>query len=106
MVAGTSASSTSSASHVIASAGAPAIIAPCTARNAVSCGALCASGSAKPTRVAASAEMIRMRPRPYFSERMEKGTTHNANTPVAADTLSAATEGDTSSCWLSVGSSA
>lgn len=72
----------------------------------MSCGALCASGSARPINVAASAEMIRMRPRPYFSERTEKGTTHNASAPVAAEMLSAATEGDTSSCWLSVGSSA
>ena len=103
---GRSRGSSSSDSQVMATAGVPAMSAPCTARRAMSCPAVCASGRARPSAVAPSAETTSTRPRPYFSDRIEAGTTHSASAPVAAETVSAAVDGLTASSEVSVGSSA
>ena len=73
---------------------------------AMSCSAFWAMGRSNPIPVAASAEMTRTRPRPYFSERIDAGTTHSARAPVAAETVSAAVEGVMSNSVVSVGSRA
>jgi len=103
---GRSRGSSSSESQVIATAGVPAMNAPCSARRTMSWPAVCARGSAAPSAVAPRADTMSTRLRPYFSERIEAGTTHTARAPVAAETVSAAVEGLTPSSSVSVGSSA
>ena len=103
---GRSLASSSSESQVIATAGVPAIATPCRARSSTSCSIDCASGNNNPMPVATSADTISTRPRPYFSESIDAGTTHSANPPVAADTVSAVVDGEASNASARVGSSA
>ena len=90
----------------MATAGVPASSMPWSARSTIICSMFCDSATANPSAVAVTAETVMTRPRPNFSLRMDAGTTHSANAPVAAETVHAAVDGVVCSSRVRMGSSA
>ncbi len=106
MMRGTCCGWTSSDTYVMATAGTPAMITPCTRRMPISAAAPGASASVRPSTVASTAPMRIIGRRPKRSDSTDIGMIAQARPPVVADTVSAAVAGLMPRSSVSTGNSA